>query len=1291
MKISFLCVISVSLLCCSSLAQPISPYKPTTSESELEIEQSCLQNLPPRDKFEQSLIRYSSALFTPRETDAPNDDPFIEDCSTVGVGNTSENDSVREILEIPAQTPECHDVLFYTAELDPVVCGYNALFAGANIDYEPTTLEERAAKLACQLDLPHPEGNRATLVRYEAEPVGAFPGYFQINTQAPYDGDPYVEDCALARNPGAAETRAIINIYQIESCHDVLFFAGGTDPVVCLYVQLNLNMTPYVPMTPSESTMKTQCKESLPELEKYEVTLIEYSGQEVFETNTANTDRFTEDCSTISISTSSSVEPRSIVFVRGTQDVCRDVVFFNGEGNPVVCDYNALFAGANIDYEPKTLEERAAKLACQLNLPHPERSRATLVRYEAEPVGAFPGYFQINTQAPYDDDPYVEDCALARNPGAAETRAIINIYQIESCHDVLFFAGGTDPVVCLYVGLNLIMTPYVPMTPSESTMKTQCKESMPELEKYEVTLIEYSGQEVFETNTANTDRFTEDCSTISISTSSSVEPRSIVFVRGTQDVCRDVVFFNGEGNPVVCDYNALFAGANIDYEPKTLEERAAKLACQLDLPHPEGNRATLVRYEAEPVGAFPGYFQINTQAPYDGDPYVEDCALARNPGAAETRAIINIYQIESCHDVLFFAGGTDPVVCLYVQLNLNMTPYVPMTPSESTMKTQCKESLPELEKYEVTLIEYSGQEVFETNTANTDRFTEDCLTISISTSSSVEPRSIVFVRGTQDVCRDVVFFNGEGNPVVCDYNALFAGGNTDYRPSNSVERAIQQRCQDNLPHPNNTDVALVEYIAEPKTRFPGFTLRYVSNNVTDNESPYMEECGNFFEGSMSAMPTATREVIRIEESGTCHDVLYFEGDNPIVCLYIHPSNTTVHIGAPLAPGITVLVLASLSVIASAVLLITYLIFPTLQTLPSKVVMNLAVAFLLGDIFLIIQTSLILHDANENQEHINAVAVVTFYFFFARFLWMALSGFEMCRTIHVGTQLRFNSVKKRLRIFLIYLLTGWSLPVIPTSIMAIVHYEGLEGEEKGTPRLFTIGGFVVTLVPVGIVVIFNIGIIAYLTYVLYMAHKWQIKVSDAIASNRRKTNFSRIFIIILSLLGVTWITLFLVYVDDIAHTDAVQIITAFFNTIQPIFVCVSFVCTKKILRKYTDLFKGKSDVDPTEISNVQNRFRNRRLLSFLFTDKELADSVPKYRFGRQRRTDSKISNTSMSILMRDSTSNFLVSGHAPSPSNGTCTPPKEPPSLAPITEELETEDVADELPSHATVNLKDSVL
>ena len=624
-----------------------------------------------------------------------------------------------------------------------------------------------------------------------------------------------------------------------------------------------------------------------------------------------------------------------------------------------------------------------------------------------------------------------------------------------------------------------------------------------------------------------------------------------------------------------------------------------------------------------------------------------------------------------------------------------ISPYKPTTSeSELEIEQSCLQNLPPRDKFEQSLIRYSSA-LFtprETDAPNDDPFIEDCSTVSVgNTSENDLVREILEIPAQTPECHDVLFYTAELDPVVCGYNALFAEGNTDYRPSNSVERAIQQRCQDNLPHPKNTHVALVEYIAEPKTRFPGFTLRYFSNNVTDNESPYMEDCGNFFEGSMSATPTATREVILIEESKTCHDVLYFEGDNPIVCLYIHPSNTTVHIGAPLAPGITVLVLASLSVIASAVLLITYLIFPTLQTLPSKVVMNLAIAFLLGDIFLIIQTSLILHDANENQEHINAVAVVTFYFFFARFLWMALSGFEMCRTIHVGTQLRFNSVKKRLRIFLIYLLTGWSLPVIPTSIMAIVHYEGLEGEEKGTPRLFTIGGFVVTLVPVGIVVIFNIGIIAYLTYVLYMAHKWQIKVSDAIASNRRKTNFSRIFIIILSLLGVTWITLFLVYIDDIAHTDAVQIITAFFNTIQPIFVCVSFVCTKKILRKYTDLFKGKSDVDPTETSNVQNRFRNRRLLSFLFTDKELADSVPKYRFGRQRRTDSKISNTSMSILMRDSTSNSLVSGHAPSPLNGTCTPPKEPPSLDPITEELETEDVADELPSHATVNLKDSVV
>ena len=836
---------------------------------------------------------------------------------------------------------------------------------------------------------------------------------------------------------------------------------------------------------------------------------------------------------------------------------------------------------------------------------------------------------------------------------------------------------------------------YEPTTDAEREISADCLLNLPPRAKYSLSLLSFDAAffQVRETDLSpNENKFLEDCSTINVTNSSDTSAIRAIIEAPDPPVCYDVLFTAADGSAVVCGYLPIYASPIIDYEPATLEERIARHQCRqgLDIPDTFRFRPSLVRFEADPSAALPGYVLFDTTVPQDGDGFTEECgpifeSAGSNTSGAETRQVMYFRQTGNCHDVLFLAGGTDPVVCLYVSNNVGKaSPYTPQTDLEQELESECKKMLPERNKYSAVLRQYPSYQVWETNTPNVDKFQEDCSTLNVVNLPDATLRDIVVGTEVEQICNDVLFYTSDSVPVACDYEPIFAEGITDYMPTTPAHRDIEKDCQENLPHPKGTRVALVEYEANPEGKFPGYHL--VNVTYPNEGSPFREEdCSLLFNPPENATADP-RPVILIYESSTCHDVLYFEGQNPVVCLYIIPNNATVVVSTPLRPAIVALTLTCLSVIASAILLITHFIFPSLQTLPSKVVMNLATAFLLGDIFYIIQLSLLIHDATRLIKEAQAIAVIAFYFFFARFLWMALSGFEMCRTIHVGTQLRFNSPQKRRQLFIIYLITGWSLPVIPTSIMAIVHYEKLESD-FGESSLFGIGGYVVTLVPIGIVVLFNIGVVVYLTYVLYQARKWQVKVSSAISSNRRKTNFTRIFIIILSLLGVTWLALFLLYIDDVSTNESVQIIAGFFNTLQPIFVCVSFICTKKIYRKYKNLISGKPDEEVTDTSTVQNRFRNRRLLSFLFTDKELENSVPKYRFGRSAtRSDSKLSNTSVSILMRDSTSNSLA------PSTNGCSPPRDPPSLAPITEEMEAEEIAnEESPNHVTVDLKDSTL
>ena len=353
-------------------------------------------------------------------------------------------------------------------------------------------------------------------------------------------------------------------------------------------------------------------------------------------------------------------------------------------------------------------------------------------------------------------------------------------------------------------------------------------------------------------------------------------------------------------------------------------------------------------------------------------------------------------------------------------------------------------------------------------------------------------------------------------------------------------------------------------------------------------------------------------------------------------------------------------------VASVILLVTYIIFPSLQTLPSKLIMNLAVSFLAGDICVIVLAALALE--GEDLSKLEIVGAVSFYFFIARFVWMALSGFEMCRTIYVGTKLRFDSETKRRRILLTYILFGWGVPLLPAIIMAVVHFENLEGKELGEASLFGIGGYVIVLVPVGIVILFNIGVVVFLSYILLRARRWQLKVSEAIASHKHKSQFTRIYVVIISVLGLSWILLFVVYWDGVVTSDVVYIIHNILNSSQPTFVCIAFIGTKKIFRMYLSLCFTKSDNLDASTSTARNQLKNRKLLSFLFSDKQLAKSIPKFQFGRSNRMDSNMSVTSLSMVSHDS-SHSLGTGQPPPTSTVSGSPPSRD-GLAPITEELE---------------------
>ena len=245
----------------------------------------------------------------------------------------------------------------------------------------------------------------------------------------------------------------------------------------------------------------------------------------------------------------------------------------------------------------------------------------------------------------------------------------------------------------------------------------------------------------------------------------------------------------------------------------------------------------------------------------------------------------------------------------------------------------------------------------------------------------------------------------------------------------------------------------------------------------------------------------------------------------------------------------------LAIIASISLLITYSLFRKLRTLPGKVIMNLAAAFLVGDVGFVF-VEFLLSEA--------WFQILVGYFFYARFMWMALAGFEICRNIYVGIQLGSDSKGKKNKLLAAYILIGWGVPILPTLITTVVHYASCDPEIQ---ELLGIRGYVIYSVPIGLTVLFNAGAAIFLSIALRKAAVRQKQFNTA-ATKRHSTNYGRVFVILLTVLGLTWVSsfLFLMKTDSVILFAVVSIV----NASQPIFVSIAFIGTKKVIQEYLQL-------------------------------------------------------------------------------------------------------------------------
>ena len=308
-------------------------------------------------------------------------------------------------------------------------------------------------------------------------------------------------------------------------------------------------------------------------------------------------------------------------------------------------------------------------------------------------------------------------------------------------------------------------------------------------------------------------------------------------------------------------------------------------------------------------------------------------------------------------------------------------------------------------------------------------------------------------------------------------------------------------------------------------------------------------------------------------NGEVYEVINYMGGNPVVCLSQNGSfleNTTVlYYSYPTGYFILTNIGCSLSVVGSFLILLTHILFKELRTLPSKILMNLAVAIIVSNLFILIGGPIISSFPGKNL--CTSVAIILHMFFLAQFSWMSVMVFEMIRTLRNATKLTPESKHFKTRLFVAYFVLGWSIPLVITVASIIVNFTTddlvLYGElEDGTQGSCWINhlesAIVAFIVPVALSILFNGVFFVCVTVLLCSAWRTESKLDK-----EKHVPFLRVYIAIFSITGLTWLFGFLAILARSAWAWYLFIIL---NSTQGFVIFIMFLFTKKVALLYLEL-------------------------------------------------------------------------------------------------------------------------
>ena len=269
--------------------------------------------------------------------------------------------------------------------------------------------------------------------------------------------------------------------------------------------------------------------------------------------------------------------------------------------------------------------------------------------------------------------------------------------------------------------------------------------------------------------------------------------------------------------------------------------------------------------------------------------------------------------------------------------------------------------------------------------------------------------------------------------------------------------------------------------------------------------------------------------------------------------------TSVAFQSDIIEGYVTPILLVISLTALAVNFFIYVCFPQLRNTPGKILMCLIMSLFLAQLFFLVSPHL-----EEDRTACMVSAIIVHFCYMAAFCWMNIIALDLWITfsnqfIIAGS----NETSKRFVYFNLY---AWVVPSIIVTFSVIIDNVHTDSELKNFKPRYGDGACWMTSRN-GVLLLFAGPLALFKTFdvIAFVNTARHIYKAKKHGSAARQSNDSCIFWINLKLSLVMGLTWFSAFVANFANETFVWYLFIVFNAIQGVFIAVTFIFSRKVIR------------------------------------------------------------------------------------------------------------------------------